>query len=76
MGLVPSPSKVKSLSGQIMLDQPDPELRANCFGVLFDKAPTYQEINSGTPSLASCVALNEVFMQDQGMLAAGHGFEP
>lgn len=50
--------------------------RAGYFGVLFDKAPTYKEIKSGTTNLASCFALNEVFVRGQGMLAAGLGFEP
>ena len=54
----------------LLLKQSNPVLKANCFGVLFDKAPTYQEINSGTPNLAQCVALNELFMQSQGKLAA------
>lgn len=60
----------------LLLDQPDPELRANCFSILFDKTPTYAEIESGTPNLASCVALNEVFIISQGKLAAELGFEP
>ncbi len=60
----------------LLLDQPDPVVRANCFGVLFDKAPTYQEIDSGTPDLAQCISLNEAFVQSQGKLAAGLGFEP
>lgn len=55
----------------LLLEQSNPIFKANCFGVLFDKAPTYQEINSGTPNLAQCVALNKLFIQDQGRLAAG-----
>ncbi len=50
--------------------------RAGYFGVLFDKAPTYEEINSGTPQIASCISLNEAFIRGQGMLAAEQGFEP
>ena len=60
----------------LLLDQPNPISRAGHFGVLFDKAPTYQEIDSGTQDLAYVVKLNEVFMQSQGMLAAEPGFEP
>lgn len=61
---------------ELLLEGSDPIFKANCFGVLFDKAPTYTEIDSGTPDLASCIALNEIFIRSQGKLAAGHGFEP
>ena len=60
----------------LLLGGTNPLNRAGYFGVLFDKAPTYQEINSGTSEIASCIGLNEIFRQGQGMLAAGHGFEP
>lgn len=61
---------------ELLLGGTNPINKAGYFGVLFDKAPTYVEINSGKPNLASCIALNEIFIQGQGMLAAGHGFEP
>lgn len=59
-------------------EEKDPVFRANCFGVLFDQAPTYQELNdltnqkieSGTPKLAHCIKLNEVFKMGQEKLAA------
>ena len=60
----------------LLLEGPNPETKAGYFGVLFDKAPTYEEIKSGTANLAQCVALNEVFTMGQGKLAARHGFEP
>lgn len=60
----------------LLLEGANPLLKAGYFGVLFDKAPTYAEIDSGTPNLASCVALNEVFVRSQGKLAAELGFEP
>ena len=60
----------------LLLEQSNPINKAGHFGVLFDKAPTYQEILSGTQDLASAVKLNEVFVEGQGKLAAGLGFEP
>lgn len=59
----------------LLLEGPNPIQKASYFGVLFDKAPTYEEIN-GTPNLAQCIALNEVFTRSSGNWAAGHGFEP
>lgn len=50
--------------------------RAQYFGVLFDIAPTFDEINGGTPDFAQCIKLNEVFVRSQGQLAAELGFEP
>ncbi len=50
--------------------------KAAYFGVLFDEAPTYAEILSGTPKLAQCIKLNDDFMSGQGMLAVEPGFEP
>lgn len=61
---------------ELLIGGTNPLNKAGYFGVLFDKAPTYAEINSGTPNLASCIALNEIFIQSQGMLAAKPGFEP
>ena len=60
----------------LLLQSPDPIARANYFGVLFDTAPTYQELYSGTHELAECIKLNEAFAYEQSNLAAGLGFEP
>ena len=60
----------------LLLRGTNPLNKAGYFGVLFDKAPTYEEINSGTPQLANCISLNEAFIRGQGMLAAGLGVEP
>lgn len=57
----------------LLLDQANPVNRAGHFGVLLDKAPTYQEILSGTADLAYAIKLNEVFVQSKGKLAAGIG---
>ncbi len=61
---------------ELLLSGSDPLLQASYFGVLFDKAPTYQEIFSGTPQLAECIKLNKAYRRHKGNLAAGHGFEP
>src|SRR3990167_837974 len=61
---------------ELLLEGSDPMNKASYFGVLFDKAPTYEEIDSGTAELAQCVALNELFVRSPNNLAAQHGFEP
>ena len=61
---------------ELLLSNSDPLLKASYFGVLFDKAPNYQEIFSGTPSLAQFIKLNEAYRQSQGKLAAEPGLEP
>lgn len=60
----------------LLLEQPNPVNQAGSFGVIFDKAPTYLEIDSGTPDLAQCVALNEIFTRSKNHLAALRGAEP
>ncbi len=60
----------------LLLKHNDPVLRANAFSILFDEAPTYQEINCGTHDLAYFIKLNEVFVRNKGKLAVEPGFEP
>ena len=63
----------------LLLDQIDTVARADYFGVLFDKLPTYQEIVFGTQDLDKITGLNEVFMllkKDRGHVVQGEGFEP
>lgn len=60
----------------LLLEQPNPINKAKSFGVLFDEAPTYEEIKNGTQDLAYFIKLNEVFMWSQNQLAAGLGIEP
>ena len=54
---------------ELVLRSSDPVEKASYFGVLFDKAPTYEEIKSGTPNLAECIKLNEVFTRSPKQLA-------
>ncbi len=60
----------------LLLSNPDPIQKAQCFSVLFDTAPTYAEINSGTPRLAEIIKLKDNYKRSQGNLAAEQGFEP
>lgn len=60
----------------LLIHGEDPEARALHFGILFDKAPTYEELISGTQQLAHAIKLNEVFEVSKGNLAAGQGLEP
>lgn len=63
----------------LLLQQIDPIAKANFFGVLFDKAPTYQEILSGTQNLAELTGMNELFKLknlDNNSLVTLPGIEP
>ena len=60
----------------LLIHGKDPEARALHFGILFDQAPTYEELNSGTHKLAQSIKLNEVFAMSKGHLAGGQGIEP
>lgn len=43
--------------------------KATLFGLLFDSAPTYAELHSGTPKMADIINLNRSFMLSPGNLA-------
>ena len=63
----------------LLLQQIDTVSRANYFGLLFDKLPTYQEIVFGTKDITKITGINEVFTNYK--LSKGHmvprvGFEP
>ena len=63
----------------LLIKQIDPLKKANFFGLLFDKAPTYEEILSGTQNIASVTGLNELFKlknTDKGLMVPPVGFEP
>lgn len=60
----------------LLFNSPNPLDRAHYFEVLFDNAPNYEDLLSGTQKLAQCVKLNEVFDFKKSTLAAGLGFEP
>ncbi len=55
---------------ELLLGSPNPLKRAAYFGVLFQAAPTYQELISGTAPLEPCIALNDVFLKDKGQMVS------
>lgn len=60
----------------LLIYQKDPIAQANYFGVLFDLAPTYQELVSGTQKLGPIVGLNKAFAYSQSTLVSRQGLEP
>ena len=60
----------------LLIHGEDPEAQALHFGILFDEAPTYEELNSGTQKLAHAIKLNEVFSMSKDYLAPRVGLEP
>lgn len=46
----------------LLINLSDPVNRANYFGVLFNKVPTYQEIIDGTLKIAQTPGVNELFL--------------
>jgi len=63
----------------LLLGSSDPFKRAAYFGILFTKAPTYNDLILGTPQLEPCIELNEEFNWTKSQLAlivGTKGFEP
>ena len=63
----------------LLLQQMNPVAKAGYFGVLFEKAPTFEEIKSETPKLAAVIELNQLFKQknnDLGYMVGEVGLEP
>jgi hypothetical protein len=46
---------------ELLLHHSNPELQAKYFGVLFNKAPTFADIVSGTPDISKITVVNKVF---------------
>ncbi len=45
----------------LLLHHSNPVLQAKYFGVIFNEAPTYEDIVSGTPDISKITGVNEVF---------------
>ncbi len=60
----------------LLLGGSDPMKRAAYFGLIFSLAPTYQELVSGTPSLAPYVALKKDYDRSHSRLVTPTGVEP
>ena len=64
---------------ELLVKQIDPIKKANFFGLLFNAAPTYEEILSGNKNFGDLPKLNELFRLknvDSGNLVHPAGFEP
>lgn len=44
---------------ELLIDSPNPLKRGAYFSLIFDKLPTYQELQFGTPKLAPCIELKD-----------------
>lgn len=63
----------------LLLKQIDPVKKANFFGLIFNQAPTYAEIVSGTQNIASLTGVNELFQfknVDKSNMVTPGGVEP
>lgn len=61
---------------ELLIDHCNPTTKAAYFSVLFDKAPTYQEIKDGTLKTAQLPEVNELFRAincNNGLLAGVEG---
>ena len=63
----------------LLLQQIDPIKKANFFGLLFNKTPTYAEIESGINLKSEIAGLNELFRfknMNKSLVVHPKGFEP
>ena len=63
----------------LLLQQSNPVATAGYLGVVFDKAPTYQDLISGTGDISKITGVNEVFTladSNNVFLAGSAGIEP
>ena len=63
----------------LLLQQIDPIKKANFFGLLFDKTPTYAEIESGINLKSEITGLNELFRfknMNKSLMVPRTGLEP
>jgi hypothetical protein len=63
----------------LLLNGGNPVLQAKYFGVIFNEAPTYDEIVLGTPDCRKITGVNKIFVPksyDSGLMAGDEGFEP
>lgn len=60
----------------LLIDGSNPEERAHYFSLLFETAPTYAELVSGTPKLAPFIELNEAYKVSHYQMVTPRGVEP
>ena len=64
---------------ELLLQQSNTILQAKYFGVIFNKAPTYQGIAGGTSDISRITDINEMFVPKNfnlKLMAGTEGFEP
>ncbi len=64
---------------ELLLHHSNPVLQAKYFGVIFNSAPTYDDIVSGTPDCSKITGVNTVFIPkklNNELMAGVEGFEP
>ncbi|MDA1317146.1 MAG: hypothetical protein O3B87_03935 [bacterium] len=57
----------------LLLDQSKPEKSATLFSLIFQMAPTYAELVSGTPKLAPFVALKDDYAVSENLIVTPEG---
>jgi len=63
---------------ELLLHYDNPVLQAKYFGVIFNSAPTYDEVVLGTPDCTKTTGVNKIFVPktfDSGLMAGDEGFE-
>lgn len=60
----------------LLLQGSNPEQKAHLFSLLFEEAPSYEELILGTPKLAPYIALNNEFTSSNFPSVTPRGFEP
>ena len=60
----------------LLLDSQKPEKAASLFSLIFQLAPTYEELTSGTPQLAPFIALKDDLEVSENHLVTPRGIEP
>lgn len=64
---------------ELLLNYSNPILQAKYFGVIFNDAPTYEDIVSGTPDCSELTGVNIIFKPKKlksVLMAGDEGFEP
>lgn len=61
---------------ELLLGGSDKQKNAAMFGLLFETAPTYEELIHGTPQLSPLVALNEEYNKSKSLSVSPQGLEP
>jgi DNA invertase Pin-like site-specific DNA recombinase len=64
---------------ELLLNFGNPVLQAKYFGVIFNKAPTYDDLVFGTPDCTKITGVNKIFVPktfDSRLMAGDEGFEP